>query len=149
MVIKIHDLRPAPGSNRNKIRVGRGEGSKGKTAGRGTKGTRARKTVSPRFEGGQMPLQMRLPKLRGFTNRNRVAYQGVNIGQLAAKFPQGGTVGLDELIKSGLVNKGEKVKVLGEGELSGVKLDVTAHAFSGSAQDKLGAAGGSATKLNG
>lgn len=149
MVIKIHDLRPAPGSNRNKIRVGRGEGSKGKTAGRGTKGTRARKTVSPRFEGGQMPLQMRLPKLRGFKNRNRVAYQGVNIGQLAAKFPQGGTVGLDELIKSGLVNKGEKVKVLGEGELSGVKLDVTAHAFSGSAQDKLGAAGGSATKLNG
>lgn len=147
MVIKIHDLRPAPGSNRGKLRVGRGEGSKGKTAGRGTKGTRARKTVSPRFEGGQMPLQMRLPKLRGFKNRNRVAYQGVNIRQLAEKFPQGGTVGVDELIEARLVNKGEKVKVLGEGELEGVKLDVTAHAFSGSAREKLAAAGGSATKL--
>jgi large subunit ribosomal protein L15 len=147
MVIKIHDLRPAPGSNREKLRVGRGEGSKGKTAGRGTKGTRARKTVSPRFEGGQMPLQMRLPKLRGFKNRNRVAYQGVNIRQLVEKFPQGGTVGVDELIEARLVNKGEKVKVLGEGELEGVKLDVTAHAFSGSAQEKLAAAGGSATKL--
>ncbi|MEU6127745.1 50S ribosomal protein L15 [Saccharopolyspora sp. NPDC047091] len=148
MVIKIHDLRPAPGSNRDKIRVGRGEGSKGKTAGRGTKGTKARKTVSPRFEGGQMPIHMRLPKLRGFKNRNRVEYQGVNLGRLAAAFPNGGTVGLDELISAGLANKGELVKVLGGGELEGVKLDVTAHAFTGSAQEKITAAGGSATKLD-
>jgi large subunit ribosomal protein L15 len=147
MVIKIHDLRPAPGSNRGKIRVGRGEGSKGKTAGRGTKGTKARKTVSPRFEGGQMPLQMRLPKLRGFKNRFRTEYQGVNVGKLAQAFPEGGSVGIDELIAAGLANKGELVKVLGEGDLEGIKLDVTAHAFSGSAQEKLTAAGGSATKL--
>ncbi|MCA1186365.1 MULTISPECIES: 50S ribosomal protein L15 [Saccharopolyspora] len=148
MVIKIHDLRPAPGSNRDKIRVGRGEGSKGKTAGRGTKGTKARKTVSPRFEGGQMPIHMRLPKLRGFKNRNRVEYQGVNLGRLAVAFPNGGTVGLDELISAGLANKGELVKILGGGELEGVKLDVTAHAFTGSAQEKITAAGGSATKLD-
>ncbi|MBA8827005.1 large subunit ribosomal protein L15 [Saccharopolyspora lacisalsi] len=146
MVIKIHDLQPAAGSNRDRVRVGRGEASKGKTAGRGTKGTRARKTVSPRFEGGQMPLQMRLPKLRGFKNRNRVEYQGINIGRLAQAFPEGGTVGLDELISSGLVKKGERVKVLGDGDLEGVKLDVTAHAFTGSAQEKITAAGGSATK---
>ncbi len=146
MVIKIHDLQPAAGSNRDKVRVGRGEASKGKTAGRGTKGTRARKTVSPRFEGGQMPLQMRLPKLRGFKNRNRVEFQGINVGRLAEAFPQGGTVGLDELISSGLVKKGERVKILGDGDLEGVKLDVTAHAFTGSAQEKITAAGGSATK---
>ncbi len=149
MAIKIHDLRPAPGSNREKIRVGRGEGSKGKTAGRGTKGTRARKNVAPRFEGGQMPLQMRLPKLRGFKNRFRTVYQGVNIGRLAAAFPQGGTVGLDELISAGLTKKGELVKILGDGDLDGVKLNVTAHAFTGSAQEKLTAAGGSATKFEG
>ena len=112
MVIKIHDLRPAPGSNRDRIRVGRGEASKGKTAGRGTKGTKARKNVSPRFEGGQMPIHMRLPKLRGFKNRNRVEYQGVNVDRLAAAFPNGGTVGIDELISAGLVNKGELVKIL-------------------------------------
>ncbi|GAB3294780.1 50S ribosomal protein L15 [Parasphingorhabdus pacifica] len=147
MVIKIHDLRPAPGSKRDKIRVGRGEGSKGKTAGRGTKGTKARKTVSPRFEGGQMPLQMRLPKLRGFKNRNRVEYQGVNVGKLAAAFPQGGKVGIDELIEAGLANKGELIKILGDGDLEGAKLEVSAHAFTGSAQEKITAAGGSATKL--
>ncbi len=147
MGIKIHDLRPAPGAKRDKIRVGRGEASKGKTAGRGTKGTKARKTVSPRFEGGQMPLHMRLPKLRGFKNRNRVEFQGVNIRSLVAAFPQGGTVGIDELIQAGLVKKGELVKVLGDGDLEGVKLDVTAHAFTGSAQEKLTAAGGSATRL--
>jgi len=147
MVIKIHDLRPAPGSKRDRIRVGRGEGSKGKTAGRGTKGTKARKNVSPRFEGGQMPLQMRLPKLRGFKNRFRTEYHGVNVGTLAEAFPQGGSVGLDELISAGLANKGELVKILGEGDLEGVKLDVSAHGFSGSAQEKLTAAGGSATKL--
>lgn len=148
MVIKIHDLRPAPGAKRNKIRVGRGEGSKGKTAGRGTKGTKARKTVSPRFEGGQMPLQMRLPKLRGFKNRFRTEYQGVNVGKLAAAFPQGGKVGIDELISAGLVKKNELVKILGDGDLEGVKLDVTAHAFTGSAQEKITAAGGTATKLD-
>lgn len=147
MVIKIHDLRPAPGSKRDKIRVGRGEGSKGKTAGRGTKGTKARKTVSPRFEGGQMPIHMRLPKLRGFKNRFRTEYQGVNVGKLATAFPEGGTIGIDELIESGLANKGELVKILGDGELEGIKLEVTAHAFTGSAQEKITAAGGSATKL--
>ncbi len=147
MGIKIHDLRPAPGAKRDKIRVGRGEASKGKTAGRGTKGTKARKTVSPRFEGGQMPLQMRLPKLRGFKNRNRVEYQGINVRSLAVAFPQGGQVGLDELIGAGLANKGELVKILGDGDLEGVKLDVTAHAFTGSAQEKLTAAGGTATRV--
>ena len=149
MVIKIHDLRPAAGSKRDKIRVGRGEGSKGKTAGRGTKGTKARKNVSPRFEGGQMPLQMRLPKLRGFKNRFRTEYHGVNVSKLAAAFPKGGTVGVDELVDAGLANKGELVKILGDGDLDGVKLNVTAHAFTGSAQEKLTAAGGSATKLGG
>ena len=148
MVIKIHDLRPAPGSNRDKIRVGRGEGSKGKTAGRGTKGTKARKTVSPRFEGGQMPIHMRLPKLRGFKNRFRTEYQGVNVGKLAKAFPQGGKVGIDEMIAAGLVKKNELVKILGDGDLGGVKLEVTAHAFTGSAQEKITAAGGSVTKLD-
>src|SRR5690625_3504487 len=148
MAIKIHDLRPAPGAKRDKIRVGRGEASKGKTAGRGTKGTKARKTVSPRFEGGQMPLQMRLPKLRGFKNRNRVEFQGVNIGKLAAAFPNGGTVGMDDLVGAGLVKRRELVKILGDGDLEGVKLDVSAHAFTGSAQEKISAAGGSVTKLD-
>ncbi|MER2092952.1 MAG: 50S ribosomal protein L15 [Saccharopolyspora rectivirgula] len=148
MVIKIHDLRPAPGSNRDRIRVGRGEGSKGKTAGRGTKGTKARKTVSPRFEGGQMPIHMRLPKLRGFKNRFRTEYQGVNVGKLAKAFPQGGKVGIDEMIAAGLVKKNELVKILGDGDLGGVKLEVTAHAFTGSAQEKITAAGGSVTKLD-
>jgi large subunit ribosomal protein L15 len=147
MVIKIHDLRPAPGANREKIRVGRGEGSKGKTAGRGTKGTKARKNVSPRFEGGQMPLHMRLPKLRGFKNRFRTEYQGINVGRLAEAFPEGGSVGIEDLIAAGLVHQGELVKILGDGDLEGVQLQVTAHAFSGSAQEKLAAAGGSATKV--
>ncbi|RCW46756.1 large subunit ribosomal protein L15 [Halopolyspora algeriensis] len=146
MAIKIHDLHPAPGAKRDKIRVGRGEASKGKTAGRGTKGTKARKTVSPRFEGGQMPLQMRLPKLRGFKNRNRVEYQGINVGKLAQAFPQGGSVGIEELIGAGLLKKGERVKILGGGDLEGVRLDVTADAFTGSAQEKITAAGGSATR---
>ncbi len=147
MAIKIHDLQPAPGSNRKKLRVGRGEGSKGKTAGRGTKGTKARKNVPDRFEGGQMPIHMRLPKLRGFKNRFRTEYQGVNVGKLAETFPQGGTVGFDELVEAGLVKKKELVKILGDGELEGVKLDVTAHAFTRSAQEKITAAGGSVTKL--
>lgn len=147
MAIKIHHLRPAPGSNREKIRVGRGEGSKGKTAGRGTKGTKARKNVPAGFEGGQMPIHMRLPKLRGFKNRFRTEYQAVNVGDLARVFPDGGTVGKEELVARGLVHKNELVKVLGNGDLNGVKLDVTADAFSNSAKEKLEAAGGSATKL--
>ncbi|ADJ42516.1 50S ribosomal protein L15 [Amycolatopsis mediterranei S699] len=143
--IKIHHLRPAPGAKRDKIRVGRGEGSKGKTAGRGTKGTKARKNVPARFEGGQMPIQMRLPKLRGFKNRFRTEYQPVNVGDIARVFPDGGTIGADELVKGGLVRKGKLVKVLGNGDVNGVKLDITADAFSGSAKEKLEAAGGSAT----
>ena len=142
--IKIHHLRPAPGAKRDKIRVGRGEGSKGKTAGRGTKGTKARKNVPAGFEGGQMPIHMRLPKLRGFKNRFRTEYQPVNVGDIARVFPDGGTVGVAELVAAGLVRKGKLVKVLGNGDVS-VKLDVTADAFSGSAKEKLTAAGGTAT----
>jgi large subunit ribosomal protein L15 len=146
-VIKIHHLRPAPGSKTEKTRVGRGEGSKGKTAGRGTKGTKARKNVSPAFEGGQMPLHMRLPKLKGFKNRFRVEYQVVNVGDLAQLFPEGGTVGPDELAAAGAVRRNQPVKVLGEGELDGVALTVSAHAFSGSAREKITAAGGTVTEL--
>nr|WP_244615881.1 50S ribosomal protein L15 [Stackebrandtia albiflava] len=141
--MKIHHLRPAPGSNTAKTRVGRGEGSKGKTAGRGTKGTKARKNVSPAFEGGQMPLHMRLPKLKGFRNKFKVVYQVVNLDKLAELFPDGGEVGPAELAKAGAVRKGEPVKVLGSGDLGGVKLQITAHAFSTSAKDKIAAAGGS------
>jgi large subunit ribosomal protein L15 len=144
--LKVHHLKPAPGSHTKKTRVGRGIGSKGKTAGRGTKGTKARQNVPATFEGGQMPIHMRLPKLKGFKNRNREVYQIVNVADLARLFPGGGSVGPDELAAAGAVRKGEPVKVLGDGEI-GVKLDVTAHAFSGSAREKLAAAGGSATKL--
>ncbi|MGQ0773602.1 MAG: 50S ribosomal protein L15 [Pseudonocardiales bacterium] len=147
MTIKIHHLRPAPGAKTAKTRVGRGEGSKGKTAGRGTKGTKARKNVPARFEGGQMPLHMRLPKLKGFRNRFRTEYQVVNVGDLARLFPAGGTVGPLELVVAGAVRKGLPVKVLGEGELGGVTLQVSAQAFSGSAREKITAAGGSATEL--
>jgi large subunit ribosomal protein L15 len=147
MTIKIHDLRPAPGAKTAKTRVGRGEGGKGKTAGRGTKGTKARGNVSPRFEGGQMPIHMRLPKLRGFRNRFRVEYQVVNVGDLARLFPNGGTVGPDELVAAGAVRKNELVKVLGDGDLGGVTLTVSAHAFSGSAREKITAAGGSVNQL--
>jgi len=147
MAIKIHHLRPAPGAKSTKIRVGRGEGGKrGKTAGRGTKGTKARKNVPAGFEGGQMPIHMRLPKLRGFKNRFRTEYQPVNVGDIARLFPEGGSVGVDELVASGLVRKNELVKVLGDGELS-VKLNVTAHKFSKTASEKLASAGGSATAL--
>ncbi|MFR9804234.1 50S ribosomal protein L15 [Pseudonocardia sp. RS010] len=145
--IKVHHLRPAPGAKTAKTRVGRGEGSKGKTAGRGTKGTKARKTVSPAFEGGQMPLHMRLPKLKGFKNRFRTEYQVVNVGDLAALFPQGGEIGPAELVAAGAVRKGQPVKVLGNGDLDGVGLTVSAHAFSGSAKEKIAAAGGTATEL--
>ena len=145
MAIKLHDLRPAPGAKRDKIRVGRGEGSKGKTAGRGTKGTGARKNVSPAFEGGQLPLHMRLPKLKGFKNRFKVAYQVINVGDLATLFPQGGTVGVAELVAAGAVRKNQKVKVLGDGDLNGVVLTLTVDAASGSAKEKITAAGGSVT----
>jgi large subunit ribosomal protein L15 len=147
MTIKVHHLRPAPGSHTAKTRVGRGEGSKGKTAGRGTKGTKARYQVPARFEGGQMPIHMRLPKLKGFKNRFRTEYQVVNLDKLAELFPSGGTIGPDELVEAGAVRKNSLVKVLGNGELGGVTLTVAAHAFSGSAKEKITAAGGSVTEL--
>lgn len=146
MTIKLHHLRPAPGSKTDKTRVGRGEGSKGKTAGRGTKGTKARKNVPAGFEGGQMPIHMRLPKLKGFTNRNRIEYQVVNVGDIARLFPQGGTIGVDELVAAGAVRKNKMVKVLGDGDLS-VKVDITADKFTASAKEKIAAAGGSVTEL--
>ncbi|MUL81416.1 MULTISPECIES: 50S ribosomal protein L15 [unclassified Mycolicibacterium] len=145
-VIKLHDLRPAPGEKKAKTRVGRGEGSKGKTAGRGTKGTKARKNVPVTFEGGQMPIHMRLPKLKGFKNRFRTEYEVVNVGDITKAFPQGGTIGVDELVAKGLVRKNSLVKVLGDGKLA-VKVDVTANKFSGSAREAITAAGGSATEL--
>jgi len=144
--LKVHHLRPAPGSRTAKTRVGRGEASKGKTAGRGTKGTKARYQVSAAFEGGQTPLHMRLPKLRGFKNPFRTEYQVVNAGRLAELFPQGGTVGVDELVAAGAVRKGQKVKVLGTGDID-VAVQVTAHRFSASAKEKISAAGGSTTEL--
>jgi large subunit ribosomal protein L15 len=147
MAIKIHHLRPAPGAKTEKTRVGRGEGSKGKSAGRGTKGTKARKNVSPAFEGGQMPIHMRLPKLRGFRNRFRVEFQPVNVGDIARLFPDGGAVSVDDLVARGAVRKNSPVKVLGNGDLEGVKVDITAHAFSKSAVEKITAAGGSVTTL--
>jgi len=146
MAIKVHHLRPAPGAKTAKTRVGRGEGSKGKTAGRGTKGTKARYQVPARFEGGQMPLHMRLPKLRGFKNPFRVEYQVVNLDRLGELFPDGGAVSVDDLVAKGAVRKGEPVKILGDGELS-VALQITVHRFSASAKDKITAAGGSATEL--
>ncbi|WP_433080797.1 50S ribosomal protein L15 [Dactylosporangium sp. CA-052675] len=149
MTIKLHHLRPAPGAKTDKTRVGRGEGSKGKTAGRGTKGSKARKNISAAFEGGQMPLHMRLPKLKGFRNRNRIEFQVVNLARLAELFPQGGEVGVAELVDAGAVRKGELVKVLGDGELGGVKLQVSAHKFSASAKEKIQAAGGSVKLLGG
>ncbi len=126
--------------------MGRGDASKGKTAGRGTKGSKARHNIPASFEGGQMPIHMRLPKLKGFRNRFRVEYQVVNAGRLAELFPSGGTVGPDELVAAGAVRPGAPVKILGTGEL-GVALAITAHAFSGSAREKITAAGGTATKL--
>ncbi|SOD72443.1 LSU ribosomal protein L15P [Jatrophihabitans sp. GAS493] len=145
--LKVHHLRPAEGAHTKKTRVGRGEASKGKTAGRGTKGTKARYQVPARFEGGQMPIHMRLPKLKGFTNRFRVEYQVVNLDRLAELFPNGGTIGVDELVAAGAVRKGQLVKVLGDGDLGSVKLDITANKFSGSAREKIAAAGGSVTDL--
>ncbi len=146
MTLKVHHLRPAPGAKTAKTRVGRGEGSKGKTAGRGTKGTKARYQVPARFEGGQMPLHMRLPKLKGFTNPNRVEFQVVNVAALAKLFPQGGAVGITDMVKAGAVRKGEPVKVLGNGDL-GVALQLTANKFSDSATAKITAAGGTTTVI--
>jgi large subunit ribosomal protein L15 len=147
MTLKVHHLRPAPGAKNAKTRVGRGEASKGKTAGRGTKGTKARYQVPASFEGGQMPMHMRLPKLKGFKNNNKVEFQVVNVAQLAALLPEGGTVGVGELVAAGLVRKNQPVKVLGNGDIS-VKVSVSAHAFSETAKNKIAAAGGSATELD-
>ena len=144
--LKVHHLRPAPGARTAKTRVGRGGGSKGKTAGRGTKGTKARYQVPERFEGGQMPLHMRLPKLRGFTNPFRVEYQVVNLDRLAALYPDGGDVTVDDLVAKGAVRDGRPVKVLGTGDID-VLVNVTVNKFSGSAKEKIEAAGGSATTV--
>nr|WP_196792366.1 50S ribosomal protein L15 [Motilibacter deserti] len=139
-------MRPAPGSKKAKQRVGRGEGSKGKTAGRGTKGTKARYQVPAAFEGGQMPLHMRLPKLKGFRNPFRVEFEVVNLDKLSTLYPDGGDVTVDSLIERGVVKRGRPVKVLGTGEVS-VALNVTVDAFSASAREKIAAAGGSTTEL--
>ncbi|MCB5178621.1 50S ribosomal protein L15 [Streptomyces antimicrobicus] len=144
--LKIHNLRPAPGAKTAKTRVGRGEASKGKTAGRGTKGTKARYQVPERFEGGQMPLHMRLPKLKGFKNPFRTEFQVVNLDKLAALYPQGGEVTVADLVAKGAVRKNQLVKVLGQGEIS-VALQVTVDAVSASAKEKIAAAGGTVTEL--
>ncbi|WP_037575363.1 50S ribosomal protein L15 [Phaeacidiphilus oryzae] len=144
--LKIHNLRPAPGAKTAKTRVGRGEASKGKTAGRGTKGTKARYQVPERFEGGQMPLHMRLPKLKGFKNPFRTEYQVVNLDKLAELYPQGGEVTVADLVAKGAVRKNSLVKVLGQGEVS-VALQVTVDAASASAKEKIAAAGGNVTEL--
>src|SRR3954466_7230747 len=136
--IKLHDLKPAPGSKTAKTRVGRGEGSKGKTAGRGTKGTKARKNVPATFEGGQMPIHMRLPKLKGFRNRFRTSYEVVNVGDLNRLIMEGGDVGVDELVAAGAGRKNSLVKVLGVGRLT-VKVNVTAHKGEGRAKAKFAA----------
>ncbi|MCT4355788.1 50S ribosomal protein L15 [Streptomyces sp. Je 1-79] len=144
--LKVHNLRPAPGAKTAKTRVGRGEASKGKTAGRGTKGTKARYQVPQRFEGGQMPLHMRLPKLKGFKNPFRTEYQVVNLEKLGALYPEGGEVTVADLVAKGAVRKNSLVKVLGAGEIS-VALQVTVDAVSGSAKEKIAAAGGTVTEL--
>ena len=146
MTLKLHHLRPAPGAKTAKTRVGRGEGSKGKTAGRGTKGTKARYQVPASFEGGQMPIHMRLPKLKGFKNPFKVEFQVVNLDRIGELFPEGGEITVADLVAKGAVRKGQPVKVLGDGEIS-VAVQVTADKFSASAKEKIAAAGGSATEL--
>jgi large subunit ribosomal protein L15 len=146
MTLKVHHLRPAPGAHTAKTRVGRGEGSKGKTAGRGTKGTKARYQVPVAFEGGQMPIHMRLPKLKGFKNPFKVEFQVVNLDRIGALFPEGGTVTVEDLVAKGAVRDSAPVKVLGSGEIS-VAVQVSAHAFSASAKEKIAAAGGSTTEI--
>ena len=145
MTLKVHHLRPAPGSHKPKSRVGRGEGSKGKTAGRGTKGTKARYQVPAAFEGGQMPIHMRLPKLKGFKNPFKVEFQVVNLDRINDLFPEGGAVTVDDLVAKGAVRKDQPVKVLGQGDIS-VAVQLTADKFSGSAKEKIAAAGGTATE---
>ncbi|MHA7141388.1 50S ribosomal protein L15 [Arthrobacter sp. Sr33] len=144
--LKVHHLRPAPGAKTAKTRVGRGEGSKGKTAGRGMKGTKARYQVKAGFAGGQLPLHMRLPKLRGFKNPFRVEFQVVNLDKISELYPNGGEVSVDSLVANGAVRKNQPVKVLGTGDIT-VKVDVTVHAYSASAAEKITAAGGSVTGL--
>lgn len=146
MALKVHHLRPAPGAHTPKTRKGRGEGSKGKTAGRGTKGTKARGTVPASFEGGQMPLHMRIPKLKGFKNPNKVDFQVVNVATINKLFPEGGDVTVSDLVAKGAIRSGQPVKVLGQGEIS-VAVTVTANKFSSSARDKIDAAGGSTIDL--
>jgi len=147
MALQVHHLRPAPGAHRPKTRVGRGEAGKGgKTAGRGTKGTGARKNVPENFEGGQMPLHMRLPKMKGFNNPFKVPYQVVNLARIAELFPDGGTVSVDDLVVAGAVRDGLPVKVLGGGDLT-IKLDIAADAFSATAKQKIEQAGGTALTL--
>ena len=146
MTLKLHHLRPAPGAKTAKTRVGRGEGSKGKTSGRGTKGTKARYQVPSSFEGGQMPIHMRLPKLKGFKNPFKVEFQVVNLDRINELFPEGGAVTVQDLVASGAVRDGHPVKVLGQGDLT-VAVQVSANAFSGSAKEKIEAAGGTTTVL--
>jgi large subunit ribosomal protein L15 len=146
MALKLHHLRPAPGAKTAKTRVGRGEGSKGKTAGRGTKGTQARYQVPAGFEGGQVPIHMRLPKLKGFKNPFREEYQVVNLDRLEELYPKGGDIDIASLVANGAVRKGRPVKVLGQGDIT-VKVQITANKFSGSAKTKIEAAGGSVTIL--
>ena len=147
MTIKLHNLKPAPGAKKAKTRVGRGEGSKGKTAGRGTKGTSARYQVPAAFEGGQTPIHMRLPKLKGFRNPFKVEFQVVNLDRISDLFPEGGTISVADLVAKGAVRKDQPVKVLGQGDIS-VAVQITADRFSGSAKEKIAAAGGSATELS-
>ncbi len=144
MTLKLHHLRPAPGAKTAKTRVGRGEASKGKTAGRGTKGSKARNQIPAAFEGGQMPIHMRLPKLKGFKNPFKVEFQVVNLDRIGALFPEGGEVTVEQLVERGAVRKGQPVKVLGQGDLT-VAVQVSADAFSASAKDKIEAAGGTVT----
>lgn len=146
MTLKVHHLRPAPGAKTPKTRKGRGEASKGKTSGRGTKGTKARYQVPARFEGGQMPLHMRLPKLKGFKNPAKVEFQVVNLAMVAKLYPQGGEVTVSDLVAKGAVRKGLPVKVLGNGDIS-VAVQVSADAFSETARGKIVASGGSATEV--
>ena len=146
MSLKLHHLRPAPGARTAKTRVGRGEASKGKTAGRGTKGTKARYQVPAAFEGGQMPIHMRLPKLRGFRNPFKVEFQVVNLDRINDLFPEGGDVTVADLVAKGAVRNDRPVKVLGQGDIS-VAVQVTTHRFSASAKEKIAAAGGTANEL--
>lgn len=145
MTLKLHHLRPAPGAKTAKTRVGRGEGSKGKTAGRGTKGTKARYQVPVAFEGGQMPIHMRLPKLKGFKNPFKTEFQVVNLDRIGSLFPDGGSITVEDLVAKGAVRKGQPVKVLGQGDLT-VAVQITADKFSATAVEKIVAAGGTATE---